>query len=1049
MVKDNDELVNEYLTNKIEIIKDETRELIKEILSLLCMNDYFNDKNITLHVKRLSDGIDETDSFYERIFINGGIQSLSKNITFEELPISEKIETYKHPLVIISDENEIDEYIRQRIVKRKENALEIYPVIVFCDDFFTVREGESFGYINIIESLESACGDNCHAMPFMISDMRKNNLFLKAYIDYMDMVLHLKEANKCVEESFEYIDSVIDKLRIIIDNENKDVKKLAAITKIKNYIQYREKLIIKSNSLNEQVKKVDGIFIEIREKYDEHIYCIRKKEPLRSASSMAVHIDLKYGTFKDQLRSFLMEVRKSTLFEKNEHLCINTESLFRESFKELDSNTSELTLIGTFSSGKTTMINTFLGHRHKLHTSKDHNTAVLMQIIKKPEDEKNEYCKVIYKDKLIWSVIKPAYMETKLYRNPFPGRAKVISIRRTEQGFVVKIREMSGEKRIQDVMVGKMHKLSIYENCVVEGGASLIGNNASEKELKLASKKEVQLMIDYINEKKLIHPVIRVSCKTGEKEYRDKKALGFLEKLIECDKYNRISRESRQPMISVNDLFDLMRSEIFFATFYSDIEVENKRMELDDKGWRVFFGTEDKHLSNSNTIPFCEAPDCYMLADHINVYLDCEFLDYCSVNDTPGFGSITEEHDACTERFVSSSKSRLLAMITINSKSEDAKLYDFLNFIANVCRNFRKKQINEVYFMLNCFSNNAVEEKLRSDINKVSRLIVDLGFNKKNIYVCNLRKSTEESQEMLEMWGFPSYASFKKDCIENMLESGLVARYEEIYDSWEKYFKDNLSFVDERLNDLENNLENGENRINSCRNKIRAVNAVKNPSLDDILADVKRQYENYYEYIKSTFSSSKRGTGLFWHQRKRRDECNNIMKRIEDLISTGELEEYSEEIKKAVRKSIIELQVASGIYFVYSLDDADCTLFTLAIQNIKDKLMEADENTHWYNSVKQTSYYMKEIKNTIDTDYNKSAERARLYFGQLAKKYYDQQKRIRSILEKDLNEIDNPDSIRNSIDAIRLECDEIKRLRSIFKKTINTDILRCRNNESR
>ena len=73
----------------------------------------------------------------------------------------------------------------------------------------------------------------------------------------------------------------------------------------------------------------------------------------------------------------------------------------------------------------------------------------------------------------------------------------------------------------------------------------------------------------------------------------------------------------------------------------------------------------------------------------------------------------------------------------------------------------RKDQIDEVYFMLNCFSNNVVEQKLKSDVEKVSKRIIQLGFNKDNIYVCDLRKSTEESQEMSEMWGFPSYASFK------------------------------------------------------------------------------------------------------------------------------------------------------------------------------------------------------------------------------------------------------------------------------------------------
>lgn len=1040
--------IYDNLTNRIDLLKDETTKFVKELLSLLCMKNYLNDKNITLHVKRLSDGLDESDYNFEKRFIYGDIKNLSKTLSFEKMPISESIETYKYPLVLISDENEIDEHKRQRIIKRKEHGLEIFPVLVFCDDFFTVREGESFGYISIIESIEQACGDNCRAMAFKMSDMKKDNKYVKAYIDYLDMSLHLKEAKECVEESFEYIDGVIDRLRNVINDTNyTEIKKLAAIAKVKNYWRFREELIVKYRNLDELVKKVDGLIFEIRKKYDEHIYSIRKKEPLRKASSMAVHIDLKYGTLKDQLLSFLTKVRKSSLFNNSDSLLRDTVSLVEESFKEINTNTSELTLIGTFSSGKTTMINTFLGHTHKLHTSKNHNTAVLMQIKKKPDNEQYEFYEVINKEKLIWSLIKPAYLETKLYRNPFSGRAKVIGIRRTEQGYIVKLREISGEKRVQDVRIGKMHKLCISENVVIDGGSSLIMTDISEKELQLASKTELQLLLDFISKKKLIHPRIRVFYKNGEREFKDKEALGFLKRLSQCEKYNRVSRDNRQPMISAESLSELMGADIVFATFSAEILADGKRVKLDKKGWEDFCGTEEQGLPTSDKIPFCESPECYMLAEHINVYLDCEFLNYCSVNDTPGFGSITEEHDACTERFVSSSKSRLLALITINSKSEDAKLHDFLNFIANVYQNFRKDQINEVYFMLNCFSNNTVEQKLQSDIKKISKLIVDLGFNKDNIYVCNLRKSTEESQEMLTMWGFPSYAAFKKECINNMLESGLVSRYRWIYDSWKSYFKDNIRFIDKRLSNLEDNLTNGENQINKYRNQIRLVNALKTPSIDSILFDAKAKYDEFYDDIETTFCSSKKRSGFLLLNRERRAACNSIMKRIEGLISNGELKEFDVEIKDAARKSLNELEDTSEIYLDYKLDDPNYTLFTLAIQNIKDKLMTADDNTCWYNESDQTHYYMRQIKGIIEEDYKKSSERAKKYFGELKQEYDSRKQQALNTLNKELEGIEKPELIRKQINDRCKTKEEIMKLKEVFEKTINTDVLRSRDNE--
>lgn len=1046
MAKANDIYINDELSNRIESMKVETRGLIKELLSLLCMEDSpLNEKNITLHVKRLSDGVDESDYYFEKKFVSGDIKSLSRYLTFEKLPISENIETYRYPLVLISDENEIDEYVRHRIIRRKEQELKTYPILVFCDDFFTVREGESFGYINIIESIEEACGDNCRAMAFKMSDMKKENKYVKAYIDYLDMALHLKEAKECIDEAFEYIDSVIDRLQLVVnDVNNNDFKKLAAIAKIRNHLIFRESLIVHNRKLDEHIKKVDGLIIEIRNKYDEHIYSIRKREPLKMASSMAVHIDLKYGTLKDQMFAFLMKVSKCSLFECNEVLPRNTVSLVEESFKELNTNASELTLIGTFSSGKTTMINTFLGHNHKLHTSKNHNTAVLMQIKKKPENEAYEFYEVINKEKLKWNLIKPAYLETKLYRNPFPGRARVIGVIRTEQGFIVKLREVSGEKRIQDVRVGKMHRLCINENSVVEGDASLIVMDKSEKELQLASKTEIQFIIEYIAKKKLVHPRVRVSYKGGEREYKDKEAIGFIKRLSKCEKYNQVSKDTRQPMISYENLSELMGGEIILATFLADILDEGKKVRLDEKGWIEFCGVENVSLSSSNTVPFCEAPNCYMIAEHINVYLDCEFLNYCSVNDTPGFGSITEEHDACTERFVSSSKSRLLAMITINSKSEDTKLYDFLNFIANVFQNFRKDQVNEVYFMLNCFSNNAVEEKLHSDIKKISKLIIDLGFNKDNIYVCNLRKATEESQEMLTMWGFPSYAAFRKKCINSMLESGLVARLSWVYDSWKNYFKDNIGFIDERISILEDNLENGENQIEQYKNKINAVKIVRDPSIDGILAEAAVKYDEFYDYIETTFIGSKKRSGFLWRNRERQEACGNIMDQIDSLIASGELEGFVDEIKQAVRKALNELEIASDIYLDDELPEANYTLFTLALQNIREKLLAADENTYWYNKNDQTNYYMGEIKSIIDEDYKKSAERAKKYYENLKQIFVNRKKQALHTLDEESKGIGNPDLIRKQINAHRKTADEIKRLKKVFEKSINTDVLRSR-----
>jgi hypothetical protein len=124
------------------------------------------------------------------------------------------------------------------------------------------------------------------------------------------------------------------------------------------------------------------------------------------------------------------------------------------------------------------------------------------------------------------------------------------------------------------------------------------------------------------------------------------------------------------------------------------------------------------------------------------------------------------------------------------------------------------------------------------------------------------------------------------------------------------------------------------------------------------------------------------------------------------------------------------------------LNDPNYEVFTLAIENIKGKLMEADDNTYFFNKSDQTSYYMREIKRIIDEDYEKSAERATQYFDVLNQIYVKRKEQALHTLDEELKGIENPEIIMKQIQAKRESAEEITKLKKIFEKTINTDCIK-------
>lgn len=1020
------------LLTRLSDLQLSTERLMNDTEAFLCQGNDITAKPAKVCIQFLTDGLTNEYKGDTALFVSGPVTKVSKKTVFKELPISRNLETYPEPMVLLTDSNEIDPSIAKRLDTRCEKTKAVsFPAIIFSDDFFERHEGQYFGYTDIIETLEDAC--NCKAMAFRRSDITSDSKFVSIYTEYVGYSVKLYDLRKVTQETCEYICLMLDTLELEIKKDGTSFRKLAAIEKSRQYYKLLSDLCLSLKKIEDKINDWSGIITKLRESYDRHIDKLVMDTPLKSDSAFVVNIDLKYGVFRSQMQQFIDKIKSSPLMGLPDgSLDYPTEQYVQSTEARIDSQTSELTLLGTFSSGKTTMINTLLGHKKKLRTSRNHNTAVLMNIEYKGDTSYERY-DIVYKQHLIWDLIKPNSFDKSII-NPLQAKAKVLSIVEEHGSNIISLQKINGGE-IRKITIRSGRKLNVKQGDIISADESLVIKSLSQDKLMLASYNELKMLVEYIESGKLSSPQIKFFTKEQSKCLSGKAVTGFIKRFAGLKSYSKTM--SKQVTVNLNDVIQLMGEQIISACIEANINLPNRTVPLDEKGWLELCGNTDLN-DMSAAPPFSEAPSCYMLVDHLNLFLDSEFLKNCTVNDTPGFGSVTEEHDACTERFIAQNDSRLLVMISVNSKSKDAKLVDFLNYLTNIYQNFRKNKMDEVYFMLNTFSNDVPKAQLEKECKSISDDLVRRGFSRKNIYACDLRKAIDGGVAMKELFGLPSYDIFKHQCINEMIESGISRKYTAIYNAWEEYFKKNPITVNEHIVGLEQALEDRENRIRELNRKIELVEKISVGSIEPILTNVKKNYYDYFfEHIDSTFRGNKRGTGFFFHNRTRKEKCGEAMESIRSLLP--EMAESSDDIKRLVKKALLELEQAydSSEGIDQELIDPSEVIFTLAAENIGNRLFVADDNTRAWNKSENTEYYMDQIQSMVADDYKRSAEKARRYYRELVRIFEQRRTNILKTMRHELNTTQSPELIKAEIERLKTVSVDIEQYQRVFIKTVN------------
>lgn len=1009
-------------------LEEKFNKIVKDLYDLVLENAVIP-KNIKMTVQELNDGYTHSVATLSDIFIkaNGRNNILSTN-DFQNIPITNSIENYPDPVILISDEQELDSETKRIVSKRYENGYVTFPVILLSEQFFKLTYGEKFSYSEIIKTFEDSSKEK--VMVFQRTEFQ----FLREYIC---SVMHIFWI-------YHYRKAISDMQNVLIEEVEQNKAKIDTLDVLSNLIVSQR--IRAAFCIVDELEHIDKKFENhisdwqaeisyIRENYDRKVLEKISNIKAENISPFALNIDLKYGKLHGYIEDFL------SLREINSDYDFITEdlnNLVSETNSAISSNKANLSLIGTFSSGKTTLINTFLGEREiPLKTSMGHNTAVLMHLFY--EETNNEYYDIIYKDKLTWTIVKPASM-AKTIVNKEKDNIRIQSVEQGIDGNYLIKYYIVKSKEPRSIRIRTKNGIAVKKGDILKPGApfTVRGKQISAM-VEICSKDELNLIISLIQNSDTFK--MRNADETIQRKDRILDILKRISKIAseknKTLKYDEFCKETGLNSLQQKTSSSLTRISMpEYPTKYRRIEVEcniskkNERKKLDRNGWIELCG-EPNPSPDKKPFIFSEQPSCYMLAKELQLHINTEFLQYCSLTDTPGFGSVTEEHDAITEKYIRDSSGFLLVMIAINAKTMDAKYQDLINSIDDIYNNFRKKDKKNVVFILNCFTNLASETNIKKQVEKVYQMLTKYGFNRKNIFVCNLKSALVEKKQTDTMYGYPSYKKFHDFIITEMISSGLTEKYRGIKDNWTSFFKNSEERISDQIYEFENDIGNIQQRRKDLKNIINSVKKIEIEDYyfndDDILAE----YQSMYDVILDAYQNNRKGflDNIRWNA-----ICDALNDTIVPTLTCCN-DDLTETILDYYEQCIRNISFYGESQAISpDLDYPPNAVAVLELERLKQLLSDADDDTHWYNKSSKNEYYSEKILEIINEGFKQTIENA-VYlcdvYSNIVQKYKDSVIREK---ESTLSGLENEEKMKSHLNKLKNVRINLKSLDKKFKK---------------
>jgi hypothetical protein len=675
-------------------------------------------------------------------------------------------------LVLILGDHELDRADVRLIKTLLQSSVKIVPLLLLSNQFFDIPEGEIFSYGQYIGSLNHLYGKNFQTVAFKEQDIFTGAAEVMEYFQALKDIKHLirvKNELKVYHEEFvsfqfSLLEATQETFNFfemgIVINLQKDIARL---------------LLQIEKAIN---NKYDGIFNELK-----GIFTLIQRENLRKvivhrypnigSSWIAAQFGIEFLDVSNQIKSFVNEIKASEV-----------NSLFNELIEETEKAlhfATNISILGTFSAGKTTLINTLLGAN--LRTSSTHNTSILSEIHYSTDNTNKVTFE--YKPTVRLEIMQPDQEQDHAIISPVNATVEeVVNISGLKTIIMRKKNEVlsfyvGGKKVLPNVKPGTQ----IFQDDLLTEG-----KNPKESQVhsfNLYSIEEIQSLIQLVDNGTLQNAKLSIQRDDGiEMLVNENKMMDFLVRLkgIAKSRNDNIFLDNLQG----SEFVDIRRVSLSAHVVSSQLVEE---IVLDEAGWEAFQGTDlDKG--------YAESPQCYLLLNKAVVYLQNDFLQLTNIIDTPGLGSITDLHDEITESYLRDAKGILMIMIKMDMHLEKESLWKLLSLLNSVYKN---KSRDHVYFFCNWFRNLRKWEDIERVFANLRDILTDFGFKKENIFLCNLESVIKHGIEDNYLGNFPSYGLLKEKLKSDIGKLGPMHHLSRLNEKWQSHLYTKLHNQEETL----------------------------------------------------------------------------------------------------------------------------------------------------------------------------------------------------------------------------------------------------------
>ena len=458
-----------------------------------------------------------------------------------------------------------------------------------------------------------------------------------------------------------------------------------------------------------------------------------------------------------------------------------------------------LPLVGSFSSGKTTLINHLLGPNKSgqtfLRTAANHNTALLSQFhYGRPSRVDLKWRKEINIE-LVWhgdAARRPVYS---------PVAGIVHRIESVGSGFGVVIRTDEGSLRwvslrdnrlLSNIVIGCPVQPNMALSEGVEASSTVFRDSPT---VRLTIKPFAILsMLEFIDDKSLMDVCLDVQWwerrrRVGKKKGKRSRFFKLRnESLVAGSEGFNMAIDRLREMASGkkkrrSDFVDVSCESVPFpvsvsirAKVNSELCSPQQHGLTSEDDWDWFQGPHDpshQSLQGRENVGFAESAKAAWLVQKADVFLDAPIFRIVSMLDTPGLNSISDHHDAITESCIHRGQAFLM-LVRLGHKSRSNSNERTLQMIDQSiqAKAIQAKGIPQeeraarIFVVANWFERESGAatkidaQKSADDFYK--RLCETLGVKKPNFYVVNLSPAMlRENQD--EMLGYPSLSGLKRD----------------------------------------------------------------------------------------------------------------------------------------------------------------------------------------------------------------------------------------------------------------------------------------------